>query len=338
MTEQVYDAVLLVSFGGPEGPDEVMPFLANVLRGRNVPAARMREVAQHYEMFGGVSPINAQNRALLAALESELAAHGPRLPIYWGNRNWHPLLADTLRRMADDVRRRALAFVTSAYSSYSGCRQYRENIARAQEEVGRRAPQVDKLRVFYNHPGFIEPNIERVRAARAQIPPERRAAARLVFTAHSIPLSMAMSCDYVAQLQETGRLVAEGAGHERWQLVYQSRSGPPTQAWLEPDICDHLRALKEAGAQDAIISPIGFISDHMEVLYDLDTEARQLAAELGLNLIRAATVGTHPLFVKMIRELILERMNPHSERRALGTHGPRQDSCPTDCCSLKSGV
>ena len=338
MAEQAYDAILLVSFGGPEGMDEVMPFLQNVLRGRDVPAARLREVAHHYEMFGGVSPINAQNRALIAALESELEANGPRLPVYWGNRNWHPLLADTLRQMADDGRRRALAFVTSAYSSYSGCRQYRENIARAQEEIGLRAPQVDKLRVFYNHPGFIEANIEHVRAALTQIPPARRADARLVFTAHSIPLSMATSCDYVAQLQEAGRLVAEGAGHERWQLVYQSRSGPPTQAWLEPDICDHLRALKEAGARDAIISPIGFISDHMEVLYDLDTEARLLAAELGLNLIRAATVGTHPLFIKMIRELILERMNPNIERRALGSHGPRQDFCSTECCLIKSGV
>ena len=338
VTEQAYDAVLLVSFGGPEGMDEVMPFLQNVLRGRNVPAARMREVAHHYEMFGGLSPINAQNRALIAALESELAAHGPRLPVYWGNRNWHPMLADTLRRMADDGRQRALAFVTSAYSSYSGCRQYRENIARAQEEMGLRAPQVDKLRVFYNHPGFIEPNIEHVRAALARIPEERRAHARLVFTAHSIPLSMAMGCDYVAQLQEAGRLVAEGAGHERWQLAYQSRSGPPTQAWLEPDICAHLRALKEAGARDVIISPIGFISDHMEVLYDLDTEARQLAAALGLNLIRAATVGAHPRFIKMIRELILERINPDAERRALGAHGPRPDSCPTDCCLIKSGV
>ena len=338
MPEQAYDAVLVVSFGGPEGMDEVMPFLENVLRGRNVPAARMREVAHHYEMFGGVSPINAQNRALISALESELEANGPRLPVYWGNRNWHPLLADTLRQMADDGRRRALAFVTSAYSSYSGCRQYRENIARAQEEVGLRAPQVDKLRVFYNHPGFIEPNIEYARAALAQIPPERRAQARLVFTAHSIPLSMAMNCDYVAQLQETCRLVAEGVGHERWQLVYQSRSGPPTQAWLEPDICDHLRALKEAGVRDAIISPIGFISDHMEVLYDLDTEARQFAAELGLHLIRAATVGTHPLFLKMIRELILERVNPTIERRALGRRGARQDFCPPDCCLIQSGV
>lgn len=338
MTEQAYDAVLLVSFGGPEGMDEVLPFLANVLRGRNVPAARMREVAQHYELFGGISPLNAQNRALVAALENELETNGPRLPVYWGNRNWHPLLADTLRRMADDGRRRALAFVTSAYSSYSGCRQYRENIARAQAEVGQRAPQVDKLRVFYNHPGFLEPNIARVRPARAHIPPERQADARLIFTAHSIPLSMAMNCDYVAQLQEACRLVAAGVGHERWQLVYQSRSGPPTQAWLEPDVGDHLRALKAAGAQDAIISPIGFISDHMEVLYDLDTEARQLAAELGLNLIRAATVGTHPLFIKMIRELILERLHPRTERRALGTHGPRQDFCPPDCCALKFGV
>ncbi len=336
MPEQAYDAVLIVSFGGPEGMDEVLPFLENVLRGRNVPAARMSAVARHYEMFGGVSPINAQNRALIAALESELEATGPRLPIYWGNRNWHPMLAATLKQMADDGVRRALAFVTSAYSSYSGCRQYRENIARAQAEVGPRAPQVDKLRVFYNHPGFIQPNIEHVRAALARLPEERRAGAPLVFTAHSIPLSMAASSDYVAQLREACRLVATGAGHEDWQLAYQSRSGPPAQAWLEPDICDHLRVLKKAGALDIIISPIGFISDHMEVLYDMDTEARQLAAELDLNLIRAATAGTHPLFIKMIRELILERLNPDTPRNALGARGPSPDSCPTDCCQWES--
>lgn len=329
---QTYDAILIVSFGGPEGMEEVLPFLENVLRGRNVPPERMREVAHHYELFGGVSPINEQNRTLIRALEKELAENGPRLPIYWGNRNWHPLLADTLRRMKAEGVRRALAFVTSAYSSYSGCRQYREDIERAREVVGEDVPVVEKLRVFYNHPGFVGPNVEAVRAALAEVPEERRDSAELAFTAHSIPASMSEGCDYHAQLLETCRLVAEGAGHARWRLVFQSRSGPPTQPWLEPDIRDYLRELKDAGARDVIVSPVGFISDHMEVLYDLDTEARQLADSIGLNMIRAATVGAHPSFVRMIRELIVERLEPDVPRRALGTFGARRDDCATDCC------
>ncbi len=329
-----YDALLVLSFGGPEGMDEVIPFLENVLRGRNVPPERMREVAHHYELFGGVSPINGQNRALIAALEKELAENGPPLPVYWGNRNWHPLLSDTLRRMKEDGVRRALAFVTSAYSSYSGCRQYREDIERARAEVGEGAPLVEKLRVFYNHPGFVEPNVEHLRAALERIHVEGRAAARVAFTAHSIPGSMAANCDYEQQLLETCRLIAEGAGHEPWRLVFQSRSGPPTQPWLAPDICDHLRELKSEGVRDVVVAPVGFISDHMEVLYDLDTEARQVAAEIGINMIRAATVGTHPAFVRMIRELIQERFDAGAERRALGIHGPRRDDCAADCCLL----
>jgi ferrochelatase len=335
---QSYDALLIVSFGGPEGMDEVMPFLENVLRGKNVPPERMRAVAHHYELFGGVSPINSQNRTLIAALEKELAANGPRLPIYWGNRNWHPLLADTLRRMADDGITNALAFFTSAYSSYSGCRQYREDISRARSEVGDRAPQVEKLRAFYNHPGFIEPNIENVVNALSRIPEERRERAQVAFTAHSIPLSMATNCDYEAQLLETCRLVAEGAGHECWRLVFQSRSGSPTQPWLEPDIRDYLIELKEAGTTDVVVAPVGFISDHLEVIYDLDTEARALSEKIGLNMIRASTVGAHPTFVKMIRELILERMNPDAPRRYLGTRGASHDVCPVDCCSVGTGM
>jgi len=327
-----YDALLVLSFGGPEGMDEVMPFLANVLRGRNVPESRMREVAHHYELFGGVSPINEQNRRLIAALERELEERGPRLPVYWGNRNWHPMLADTLRRMRDDGVRNALAFVTSAYSSYSGCRQYREDVERAREAVGPGAPHVEKLRAFFNHPGFVEPNVENLRAALGQIPAERRAAARVAFTAHSIPAAMAAGCDYERQLLETCRLTASGAGAASWHLVFQSRSGPPTQPWLEPDICDHLRELREAGTVDVVVAPVGFISDHMEVLYDLDTEARQLAGELGINMIRAATVGTHPQFVSMIRELILERLDPTAPRRAVGTFAPSHDVCSADCC------
>ena len=329
---QPYDALLVVSFGGPEGAEDVMPFLANVLRGRNVPESRMREVAHHYELFGGVSPINEQNRRLIRALERELEESGPRLPVYWGNRNWHPLLADTLRRMRDDGIKNALAFVTSAYSSYSGCRQYREDIERAREAVGGGAPRVEKLRAFFNHPGFVGPNVENLRAALEEIPAERRAGAHVAFTAHSIPFEMAAGCDYASQLLETCRLVAEGAGRERWRLVFQSRSGPPTQPWLGPDICDHLRELKEGGARDVVVAPVGFISDHMEVLYDLDTEARTLAGALGLDMIRAATVGTHPDFVRMIRELILERVDGATPRRALGPFPPSHDVCPADCC------
>jgi ferrochelatase len=332
-----YDAILVVSFGGPEAMDEVLPFLENVLRGRNVPRERMLAVSHHYELFGGVSPINGQNRALIAALKNELDANAIQLPIYWGNRNWHPLLADTLQQMKADGIKRALAFVTSAYSSYSGCRQYREDIERARELVGEGAPQVDKLRVFYNHPEFIAPNVENLQAALAQVPAERRECAHVAFTAHSIPLSMATNCDYQAQLLETCRLVAEGAGHARWQLVFQSRSGSPAQPWLEPDICDHLRGLKQGGARDVVIAPIGFISDHMEVLYDLDTEAQAVAEEIELNLIRAATVGTHPSFIKMIRELIVERMTNALVRPALGTRGAKEDVCPADCCLMGAG-
>lgn len=331
---QSYDALLVVSFGGPEGMEDVTPFLANVLKGRNVPDSRRHEVAHHYELFDGVSPINEQNRRLISALERELQEQGPRLPIYWGNRHWHPFLADTLRQMRDDGIKNALAFFTSAYSSYSGCRQYREDVERARAAVGEGAPRVAKLRVFFNHPGFVEPNVENLRAALEQIPEGRRAAARVAFTAHSIPSTMAAGCDYERQLLETCRLVAEGAGAANWRLVFQSRSGRPTQPWLEPDICDHLRELKEAGVADVVVAPIGFISDHMEVLYDLDTEARQLSDEIGINIVRAATVGTHPQFVRMIRELIIERLDPSAPRRALGTFGPSHDICPSDCCLL----
>jgi ferrochelatase len=327
-----FDALLVVSFGGPEGMEDVMPFLENVLRGKNVPPERMRAVAHHYELFGGVSPINCQNRALISALEKELDENGPRLPIYWGNRNWHPMLSDTLARMRDDGVKNALAFFTSAYSSYSGCRQYREDIARAQALIGGGAPRVEKLRAFYNHPGFIEPNVLNVRSALAQIPPERRDRAALAFTAHSIPLSMAVNCDYQSQLLETCRLVAAGVSQENWKLVFQSRSGPPTQPWLEPDICDHLRELKEAGTTDVVVAPVGFISDHMEVIYDLDTEARDLCEQLEMRMVRAPTVGSHPAFVGMIRELILERVEPNTPRRFLGTRGVSHDACPADCC------
>lgn len=334
MDSSTYDALLIVSFGGPERREDVLPFLENVLRGKAVPRARMLAVAEHYYELGGVSPINAQNRALIAALERELADHCLRLPIYWGNRNWRPLLADTLRQMQAAGIRRALALFTSAYSSYSGCRQYRENIAAAQAEVGAGAPQVEKLRVFFNHPGFIEPMIESTRAALEQIASERRSSAELAFTAHSIPLAMARGCRYEEQLREASRLVAEGVGSQHWGLVYQSRSGSPSQPWLEPDVGDWLRQRRAAGVRDVVVVPIGFISDHLEVIYDLDVEAQRVCHEIGLNMARAATVGTHPRFIRMIRELIVERMTPGAERLALGNLGACHDVCPDDCCLL----
>ena len=332
------DAILLVSFGGPDRPEEVMPFLENVLRGRNVPRERMLEVAAHYHHFGGLSPINDQNRALLAALRNVLAAEGPALPVYWGNRNWHPLLADTLRQMAADGVRRAFAFVTSAYSSYSGCRQYLEDLARAREAVGPGAPEVLKLRVFYNHAGFIEPMAERVRAALDCIATERRAAAALAFTAHSIPVAMAETSRYVQQVEEACRLVAERVGSPPYRLVYQSRSGAPGQPWLGPDVLEYLRELAAAGSvRDVVLAPIGFISSHMEVVYDLDTEARQLCEQLGLNMVRAETVGADPRFAAMIRELVLERAGD-APRRALGEFGPSHDVCALDCCPVPRGA
>jgi ferrochelatase len=328
----LYDAVLLVSFGGPDGPDDVMPFLENVLRGRNVPRERMLEVAEHYHHFGGRSPINGQNLALLEALRKELADRGPALPVYWGNRNWHPLLTDTLREMADAGIRRVAAFVTSAYSSYSGCRQYRENIAAALAPLGDRAPQVDKLRVFFNHPGFVGPMAENLTQSLAAFPVDQRPSTPVLFTAHSIPVSMADACRYVAQLREASRLVAAAAGVTDWELVFQSRSGPPTQPWLEPDVCDRIRQLHAAGQDRVVVAPIGFISDHMEVLYDLDTEAADLCQSLGMQFARVATVGTAPSFVAMVRDLIAERHEASPERLAVGILPASHDVCPLDCC------
>ena len=328
----MYDAILVISFGGPEGPDEVMPFLENVTRGRNIPHERLLAVAEHYHHFGGKSPINEQNRQLIAALRTELDAHSIDLPIYWGNRNWHPFLADALRQMRADGIQHALGFVTSAYSSYSSCRQYRENIAAAQAEIGKGTPAVDKIRVFYNHPGFIDACCDRVREGLAEFSLGERNSFRFVVTAHSIPCSMAESSDYQKQLCETARLVADQVGLENWYLAFQSRSGPPNQPWLGPDVLDHLRNLHAAGVENVLIAPLGFISDHLEVLYDLDTEAQGLAHELGMKLVRAATVGTHPKFVATIRQLILERIDPSQPKLAIGRYGPNHDVCPAECC------
>jgi ferrochelatase len=328
-----YDAILVVSFGGPESKEDVIPFLENVLRGKNVPRERLLTVAEHYYHFEGKSPINDQTRALIAALNAELGRSGVNLPVYWGNRNWHPLLPETLRQMKQDGIRRAIAFVTSAYSSYSGCRQYREDIARAQSEVGAGVPEVDKLRPFFNHPGFIEATVERVRDALREVPRDSAGNVQIVYLAHSVPLSMANTSDYVEQLEEVRRLVSEELSHKNDVLVYQSRSGAPGQPWLEPDILDYLREVKAKNSASAVVlAPIGFISDHLEVLYDLDVQARELCDSLGLPMARAKTVGVHPKFIAMICELILERMDSSRERRAIGVLGPRRDVCAEDCC------
>jgi protoporphyrin/coproporphyrin ferrochelatase len=328
-----YDAFLLVSFGGPEGPDEVMPFLENVTRGRGIPPERLASVAEHYYAFGGVSPINQQCRDLLSAIRADFAASGLSLPLYWGNRNWTPYLADTVQAMADDGVRRAVALVTSAYSSYSSCRQYLDDIERARAQVGPDAPRIDKIRRFYNHPGFIEPFAASTRAALAAIPAGLRDDAHLVFTAHSVPVAMAEASGpetkgggrYVAELTEAAGLIAERTGHHGhpWTLAYQSRSGPPAQPWLEPDVCDHLGELARSGTKAVVVVPVGFVSDHMEVRHDLDVEAARTAGSLGLAFARATTPGTNPRFASMVTELVRERL--------AGPDDPSQD-CPADCC------
>ncbi len=326
-----YQALLVLSFGGPEGPDDVMPFLRNVLRGKNVPESRMLEVAEHYNKFGGISPINGQNRELIAAIETDFRENGIDLPVYFGNRNWHPMLEDTLRQMKEDGVKAALTFFTSTYSSYSGCRQYRENIFHAQQNVGEGAPVFDKIRMCYNHPFFIEAICDRVSDALTQLPESAKSETTLLFTAHSIPTSMANGCEYESQLLETSRLVAEALQMPEWKLVYQSRSGPPTQPWLEPDVCDYLEALGNQNSKNVVIVPVGFISDHMEVLFDLDVEAKEECERLGINMARAKTVGTHPKFVEMIRELILERAFAGA-KKTIGEHPPCHDVCPQGCC------
>ena len=330
-----YDSFLLVSFGGPEGMDDVMPFLENVLRGKNVPRERMLEVSEHYKHYDGVSPINEQNRQLMAAIKAAFTQRGIDLPVYWGNRNWHPMFPDTLREMRDNGRKRALAFFTSMFSCYSGCRQYRENLIAAQEEVGEGAPMVEKVRMGFNHPGFIDAMAEAVKDANQRFDESTASdPVTVMFTAHSIPLSMADHCDYAKQLGESCRLVAEQAGMSDWSLVFQSRSGPPSQPWLEPDVCDQIESLHSDGVlKKLIIVPIGFVSDHMEVMYDLDDEAAALCTKLGLPMQRAATVGTTGSFINMICELVEERLGKQDGKRAVGELGPWHDVCPADCCT-----
>ena len=324
---------MFLSFGGPEKRDDVIPFLENVLRGKPVPRERLLEVAEHYYHFGGISPINEQCRQLIIVLRQELDAHDIRLPIYWGNRNWTPYLNDTLIQMKRDGVRRVLTYVTSGFSCYSGCRQYRENIAAALEQPEAAGMQIDKLRVFYNHADFIAVLAEQVGSALEKFPGEVRDAVHVAFTAHSIPLSMSTTSDYEKQLREACRLVAERLEipESRWKLVYQSRSGRPQDPWLEPDILDHLREAKASGINQVLISPIGFLSDHMEVLYDLDDEARRFCDEHAIQMVRASTPGNHPQFVRMIRKLIQERMHG-AKRECLGEFPANHDVCPLDCC------
>ncbi|WP_030799112.1 ferrochelatase [Streptomyces sp. NRRL S-337] len=356
-----YDALLLLSFGGPEGPEDVVPFLENVTRGRGIPRERLKEVGQHYFLFGGVSPINAQNRELLDALRKDFAENGLELPVYWGNRNWAPYLTDTLRQMVGDGHRRIAVLATSAYASYSGCRQYRENLAdalAALQAEGLPVPQVDKLRHYFNHPGFVRPMVDGVLASLAALPEDVRDGAHLAFTTHSIPTAAADTSGtpedhtedgaggaYVAQHLDVARVIADAVRAETgvdhpWQLVYQSRSGAPHIPWLEPDICDHLEERHAAGVPAVVMAPIGFVSDHMEVKYDLDTEATAKAAELGLPVARSATVGADPRFAAAVRELLLERAATECgrtpERCALGALGPSHDLCPVGCCPART--
>jgi protoporphyrin/coproporphyrin ferrochelatase len=307
-----FDALLLVSFGGPEKTEDVIPFLENVLRGRNVPRERMLAVAEHYYHFGGKSPINDQCRELIAALEGA----GVGLPVYWGNRNWHPMLGDTVQRMKDDGVQRALAIATSAFGSYSGCRQYREDIDAARAAV-EGAPLIEKLPPFWSDSGFVEAMAERVREALVQLP-----GADVVYTAHSIPVGMAQSSPYEQQLLEAARRVNSALDLGEPVFAYQSRSGPPTQPWLEPDILDCIRGsfVHSSAAKKLVVAPIGFLSDHMEVIYDLDFEAAALAKELGVEFVRAGTVGTHPKFVAGLVHLVRAAM-------AMGVV-----QCAADCC------
>jgi ferrochelatase len=352
-----YDAFLLQSFGGPEGPGDVMPFLENVTRGRGVPRERLAKVAEHYYAFGGISPINGQCRDMVEAIKADFGAAGLSLPVYWGNRNWQPYLADTVRAMADDGVRSAIAFATSAYSSYSSCRQYLDDIERAREEVaatGREAPRIDKIPPYYSNDGFIGPFARATSEAIASLPPGVREQAPLVFTAHSIPVAMASASGsapgardasgssggtaqagpggrYQAELTDAARLITERLGgsrptgdSRRWDLVFQSRSGPPAQPWLEPDICDHIRALAKDGARGVVVVPVGFVTDHMEVRHDLDTEAAQVASSLGLAFARAATPGNSREFASMITSLVGAALRAGS--------GP---GCPADCCQIR---
>jgi ferrochelatase len=318
----MFDSVIVVSFGGPNKKEDVIPFLENVTRGRNVPKERLLEVAEHYYHFGGKSPINEQNLALIEKLKVELKSRNLNLPIYYGNRNWEPFIKDALLEMKNDGKTNALAFFTSMFSCYSGCRQYRENISDAISSVDP-SLSVQKLRFGFNHPKFISAMKERINEVYTN-------GAKLIFTAHSIPMTMAKGSTYELQLNEASRLIADG---REYVLCYQSRSGPPHIPWLEPDILDVLKLEKEKGTKSVVVVPVGFVSDHMEIMFDLDEQAKEKAKELGLGFARARTVGTHPLFVSMIADLIEERMGLRKERACIGELPPWHDVCPENCCS-----
>ncbi|MGH3936130.1 MAG: ferrochelatase [Pseudonocardiaceae bacterium] len=334
------DALLVLSFGGPEGPDEVRPFLENVTRGRDVPPQRLDEVARHYLHFGGVSPINRCNRALISAIERALATAGLDLPVYFGNRNWHPMVESTVAEMAADGVRRALVFATSAWGGYSGCRQYHEDIARARAAAGANAPDLIKLRQFFDHPLFVAVCADALRTAREQLGTHTR----VVFTAHSVPLAADAAAGlpeqgghlYSRQVIEAARLIAAAAGVDRYDVVWQSRSGPPQVPWLEPDVTDHLDALRAQEVPGVVVAPIGFISDHLEVLWDLDTEARQRAAALGMDFARAATPGADQRFAEMVVELIAEHLRAVPARRCsqvpAAGQGVNGQPCAAQCC------
>ena len=332
------EALLVLGFGGPEGHDDVMPFLLNVTRGRGIPPERLEEVAEHYHHFGGVSPINEQNKALIGALETELRSVGVDMPVYWGNRNWAPYVEDAWRQMAEDGIEHAYVLATSAYASFSGCRQYHEDVARARvalesDPTAPAGPTAEKLPHYFDASGFVQANADALAAAITSLPAELRDGARLVATAHSIPNAMAAVAGpqggaYEAELMAAAQAVVDAAAPGRsFDLVWQSRSGPPSVPWLEPDVNDHLRALAESGEKAVVVFPVGFISDHLEVIWDLDNEAEETAGELGLAFARAATAGTHPAFVTSLRELLEERRAGGEPR--LGTN------CPAYCCFVQ---
>ena len=345
-----YDALLLLGFGGPEGQDDVIPFLRNVTAGRGIPDERLEEVAHHYRHFGGVSPINQQNRDLVAALDAELRARGIDLPVYWGNRNWMPYVADAVQQLHADGHRRVLALATSAYSSYSSCRQYREDLADALEATGvGEQLQIDKVAQFFDHPGFVTPFVDGIRSGLEQLREhgiEKPDEIEVLFSTHSIPVADAERSGprdrdfgpggaYAAQHTAVAEQIMRTLGSESpWQLVYQSRSGPPSVPWLEPDVNDAIAALPAQGRRGVLIVPLGFVSDHMEVMWDLDTEAIETATELGLVAVRTATPGTSPTYVAGLVDLIEERLQgtPASQRERVTSLGPWFDVCRPGCC------
>jgi ferrochelatase len=326
-----YDAILFVSFGGPEAKEDVLPFLENVTEGKSVPPQRLVEVQAQYDLFGGVSPINQQNRELIAALDEELQQHGLNFPIYFGNRNWKPFLQDAIEQLVADGHRKVLAFVTSAFGSYSGCRQYQEDIQIAVDNAHAKNLAIDKIRLFWNHPRFFEAVADQLQKTLQKVAPEKEPSTRVIYTAHSIPASWSTGSPYLSQLQsfskEISELVAPGFS---WDLVFQSRSGPPSTPWLGPDILDYLNQLDPKVVDTIVVTPIGFISDHMEVQFDLDTQAAKCAYELGIQMFRTPTVGTHQSFVAMIRELVEEASEEAESAIAFGEPW----KCSPDCCDI----